>query len=201
MSTPVSKTKSSHNSVGFLFYNPNEHPFGDGLTHTHSEKFNERHDRVRLSTTSLFRRRNYAPQSQTFTAGVLRPRKTQLLDKNRGGNHKTIVWGVGAERTAGCCFTSRATAFSSRPAIVWGCGGIIPPQGAERTAGCCFVSRTTACYPRPAKAWEREGVTPSQKPAMKRRNNSVGYNTPTESEGVTPSQSTTKSRCACGGGL
>ncbi len=34
---------------------------------------------------------------------------------------------------------------------------------------------------------------------MKRRNNSVGYNTPTKSEGVTPSQSTTKSRCACGG--
>ena len=34
----------------------------------------EQLERAYLSTTSFFRRRNYAPQSQTFTAGVLRPR-------------------------------------------------------------------------------------------------------------------------------
>ena len=34
-------------------------------------------------------------------------------------------------RAAGYCRASRTTAFYLHPAIVWGCGGIIPPRGAR----------------------------------------------------------------------
>ena len=52
MSTPVSKTKHSA-FAGCFCFNDDEHSFG-----------------ASLSTTFLFRRRNYAPLSQAFTGGA-----------------------------------------------------------------------------------------------------------------------------------